>query len=260
MPARGGTTTPSESTRRSAREGRSGHRRLASTVRARPRSQARGRRRLWHERTDRARRRPRDPAAGGRRRPRPGLRKSTSRGGNHGAGGQIASSTCRSRRSSGSSKESTISSGPRPSPAAGSMGSKPPRSHSVNRAVADQDLLRRTKEEIRTRVKELEPLVKEHERLRRALEALEASAQAASPSRRRAGGRRRRPASARRAGRGERRQQLLKLLATDPGLRPSEAAHRLSINPSQVHSLAKRLEEEGSLERQEGRLYPSGRS
>jgi len=40
--------------------------------------------------------------------------------------------------------------------------------------------VRRTREEIRTRVKELEPLVNEQERIRRALEALEASAQAPS--------------------------------------------------------------------------------
>ena len=32
----------------------------------------------------------------------------------------------------------------------------------------------------------------------------------------------------------------------------------MAVNPSQVHSLARRLEEEGALERRDGALYPSG--
>jgi hypothetical protein len=130
----------------------------------------------------------------------------------------------------------------------------------VLRSMADQDLLQRARAEIRARVKELEPLVKEHGRLQSALKALEASDQPASTRRQRSAGGRQRRTPARRAGRGKRREQLLELLGADPGLRPAEAAHRMSINPSQLHSLAKRLEEEGSVQRQEGRLYLSGRS
>ena len=39
--------------------------------------------------------------------------------------------------------------------------------------MAEQDLLDRTRQELRVRLKELEPLVREHERLRSALAALE---------------------------------------------------------------------------------------
>jgi transcriptional regulator with GAF, ATPase, and Fis domain len=128
----------------------------------------------------------------------------------------------------------------------------------VVRCVADRDLLERAREEIRARLEELEPLVTEHERLQRALSALEASDQPTPPN----GGtvERQRPGTSRRAKRGERRRQLLELLETEPGLRPSQAAERMSIDPNQLRSLAKRLEEEGSVQRREGRLYPSRRS
>jgi len=126
--------------------------------------------------------------------------------------------------------------------------------------MADQDLLQRARAEIRTRIKELEPLVNEYERLQSALKALGASDRPASTRRQRGAGGRRRRTPARRAARGERREQLLELLRADPGLRPAQAAHRMSIHPSQLHLLAKRLEEEGSVQRQEGRLYLSGRS
>jgi len=75
---------------------------------------------------------------------------------------------------------------------------------------------------------------------------------------RRASRQRGRPTTSRRAGRGERRTQLLELLQAEPGLRPSEAAQRMAVNPSQVHSLVRRLEEDGALERRDGALYPSG--
>ncbi len=128
----------------------------------------------------------------------------------------------------------------------------------VIRYVADRDLLERAREEIRARLEELEPLVTEHARLQDALSALEASDQPTPPSRATGGGRR--PATSRRAGRGERRRQLLELLETEPGLQPSQAARRMSIHPNQLRSLAKRLEDEGSVQRREGRLYPSASS
>ena len=124
--------------------------------------------------------------------------------------------------------------------------------------MAEQDLLNRTTQEIRSRLKELEPLVREHERLQAALTALESSVgeKSAPPRRGRAGrGRGRGPTTAGRAGRGERRQQLLEVLNGEPGLRPSEAAKRMGINPAQLHALARRLEEGGELERRDGALY-----
>ena len=118
------------------------------------------------------------------------------------------------------------------------------------------DLLKRTTDEIRARVKELEPQVREHERLRAALQSLEGSGER-SRGRPRSSGRpstRRRTTSGR-AGRGERRDQLLRVVQAEPGVRPSKAAHQMGINPSQLHSLSRRLEEAGELERRDGGLY-----
>jgi len=101
--------------------------------------------------------------------------------------------------------------------------------------------------------------VREHERLEAALTALESTGEKRLPRRGRAGrGRGRGPTTARRAGRGERRQQLLDVLTAEPGLRPSEAAKRMGINPAQLHALARRLEEAGELERHDGVLYARG--
>jgi transcriptional regulator with GAF, ATPase, and Fis domain len=122
--------------------------------------------------------------------------------------------------------------------------------------MANQDVLERTKRDIRARLDEIEPLVAERDRLRAALEALEAG-ESPKGAARRASTQRRRPTTSRRAGRGERRTQLLELLQTEPGLRPSDAARQMGIKPAQLHSLARRLEENGELERREGALFPS---
>ena len=122
--------------------------------------------------------------------------------------------------------------------------------------MAEQSLLERTKQEIRARLNEIEPLVAERDRLRAALEALEAG-EAPKRTSRRTNRQRGRPTVSPRAGRGERRTQLLELLRTEPGLRPAEAARRMGINPAQLHSLARRLEENGELERRDGALYPA---
>ena len=120
--------------------------------------------------------------------------------------------------------------------------------------MATDDVLSRTTQEIRDRLKELEPLVREHERLQSALKALETSDAPRSHPRR---GRSRKPTTSRRAGRGERRQQLLDVVNAEPGLRPSEAAKRIGINPAQLHALVKRTEEAGALKRRDGALYPA---
>ena len=96
--------------------------------------------------------------------------------------------------------------------------------------MAEQDLLERAKGEVRERLQELDPLIEERDRLRGALEALEAGE---GPKRAsgRASRQRGRSTTSRRAGRGERRAQLLELLRAEPGLRPSEAARRMAVNP-----------------------------
>jgi hypothetical protein len=120
-----------------------------------------------------------------------------------------------------------------------------------------EDLLKRTTEELRKRMKELEPQVQEHKRLQNALAALdEPSGEKSSPRRPRGGsGRGRRRTTSSRAGRGERRQQLLRVVQAEPGIRPSKAAHQMGINPSQLHALSRRLEEGGELQRRDGGLH-----
>jgi hypothetical protein len=120
-----------------------------------------------------------------------------------------------------------------------------------------QDLLKRTTDELRKRLNELAPQVQEHERIQKALAVLDKpTGRKSSPRRSRgtgASGRRRTTSG--RAGRGERRQQLLRVVQTEPGIRPSEAARQMGINPSQLHALSRRLEEAGELERRDGGLH-----
>ena len=124
------------------------------------------------------------------------------------------------------------------------------------------DLLKRTTQEIQGRLKQLEPLVREHERLRRALSALTGGEETPKPTPKRRGsgrsqGQRAQRKQTKRAGRGERREQVLRVVGEEPGLTPSEAARRVGIQQSQLHSLVKRLEEEGAIERRDGALYPA---
>jgi len=124
------------------------------------------------------------------------------------------------------------------------------------------DLLKRTTNEIRARIKELEPQVREYERLQGALAALDARD---APQKRERGRRptqtaRRKQGTKRRAGRGQRKEQLLRVVGEEPGLRPSEAARRVGIQPSQLHTLARGLQEEGSIERRDGALFPASAS
>ena len=116
-----------------------------------------------------------------------------------------------------------------------------------------QDLLKRTRDEIRQRLKDLAPQVQEHERLQEALAALDKPTGRKSFPRKSRGGASHTSSS--RAGRGERRQQLLRVVQAEPGIRPSEAARQMGINPSQLHSLSRRLEEGGELERRDGGLH-----
>jgi hypothetical protein len=123
--------------------------------------------------------------------------------------------------------------------------------------MAAQDLIERTRREMKTRLAEIEPLVKERDQLRSALAALDGEQAGEKRRATRAKRQRGRPTTSRRAGRGQRRKQLLDILQAEPGLRPSEAARRIGIHPAQLHALAKRAEEDGALERREGLLYPA---
>ena len=119
-----------------------------------------------------------------------------------------------------------------------------------------QDLLKRTTDELRKRLKELEPQVQEHKRLQKAVAALDPRREKSSPRPSRGtGGRGGRRTTSGRAGRGERRKQLLGVVQSEPGIRPSDAARQMGINPSQLHALSRRLEEGGELERRDGGLH-----
>lgn|SRR5215210_4316607 len=121
--------------------------------------------------------------------------------------------------------------------------------------MAEQDLLERTRQELRARLKKLEPLVGEHERVRSALAALESQGPSQGGGRESGRIQRARRKQTKRAGRGERREQVLRAVSEEPGLRPSEAARSVGIQPSQLHALVKRLEDDGAIERRDGNLY-----
>ena len=120
------------------------------------------------------------------------------------------------------------------------------------------DLVARTRAEIRARLEEIAPLLQEREKLERALAALEQLEPAARQDGSRPARRARRRPSARAAGerapRGQRRQQLLALVAANPGITPTNAAQLMGVSPSQVSTLARRLEQAGETERRDGGL------
>ena len=122
--------------------------------------------------------------------------------------------------------------------------------------MAEEHLLGRVRREIRQRLEATESLIRERERLERALQALEGlgdgpvEAEAAPRAARRRDSRPQR----RRAPRGQRRDELLRLVKGSPGLSVSEAARQIGISPSQAFSLVRRLEEEGTVRREGRRL------
>lgn len=134
------------------------------------------------------------------------------------------------------------------------------------------ELIDRVKKDIDRRLEELRPQVEEIPRLEAALTALDASgggrgqvrrsARAASRTRGRprgsagASARRRGGAPRRRARRGQRREELLQLVAGNPEITIAEAARTMGVSSPQVSVLVRRLEEEGVLERSDGRFVP----
>jgi transposase-like protein len=126
------------------------------------------------------------------------------------------------------------------------------------------ELIDRIKKDIDDRLEELRPQIEEIPKLEAALAALETTdaepETAAGPGRRRpgraggraAGARRRGPR--RRARRGQRREQLLQLIRGNPEITIAEAARQMGVSPPQVSTLVRRLREEGTLERSDGRF------
>ena len=131
------------------------------------------------------------------------------------------------------------------------------------------ELIDRIKKDIDARLDELRPQVEEIPRLEAVLAALDSPGGgggqrlgrgAGAPARgARGAARPRREASSsggprRRARRGQRREELLQLLASNPEVTIAEAARQMGVSSPQVSTLVRRLEEEGVLQRSEGRF------
>lgn len=125
------------------------------------------------------------------------------------------------------------------------------------------ELIDRIKKDIDDRLEELRPQVEEIPRLEAVLAALGGEAgqtgsePGGSPSRgpgRPRGAARSRAGLRPRARRGQRREELLQLVAGYPEITIAEAARQMGVSSPQVSTLVRRLEEEGALERSEGRF------
>ncbi len=133
------------------------------------------------------------------------------------------------------------------------------------------ELIDRIKQDIDDRLEEMRPQVEEIPRLEAVLAALESAGGgegqtthkgAKSPGRGRGrgttagrgGARRASKGPRRRARRGQRREELLQLVAGYPEITIAEAARQMGVSSPQVSTLVRRLEEEGVLERSDGRF------
>ena len=130
------------------------------------------------------------------------------------------------------------------------------------------DLIERIKNDIDSRLEELRPQVEEIPRLESVLAALEAAGDGQTErggartsrgrGRPRSGGaaattsRTARPR--RRARRGQRREEFLQLIKGHPEITIAEAARQIGVSPPQISTLVRRLEEEGVVERADGRF------
>jgi hypothetical protein len=132
------------------------------------------------------------------------------------------------------------------------------------------ELIDRITKDIDDRLEELRPQIEEIPRLEAALAALDATSGATGTGRRSgraapagrgrtrgggaAGTTRRGGAPRKRARRGQRREELLQLVAGDPQITIAEAARTMGVSSPQVSVLVRRLEEEGVLRRSDGRF------
>ena len=132
------------------------------------------------------------------------------------------------------------------------------------------DLTDRIRNDIDNRLEELRPQIEEIPRLEAVLAALDAagdgqSERPSTPTTRGGGRSRGRGASAattrsrasrprRRARRGQRREEFLQLVKGQPEITIAEAARQIGVSPPQISTLVRRLEEEGVIQRTDGRF------
>ena len=131
------------------------------------------------------------------------------------------------------------------------------------------DLIDRIRNDIDSRLEELRPQIEQIPRLESVLAALEAAGdgQGAGGGARTGRGRgrpRSRGATAastsrasrprRRARRGQRREEFLQLVTGHPEITIAEAARQIAVSPPQISTLVRRLEDEGVIERADGRF------
>lgn len=131
------------------------------------------------------------------------------------------------------------------------------------------DLIDRIRNDIDSRLDELRPQIEEIPRLESVLAALEAagdgqsSSGEARPTRGRGRPRSRGAAAVttsrtsrprRRARRGQRREEFLQLVKGHPEITIAEAARQIGVSPPQISTLVRRLEDEGAIQRADGRF------
>jgi hypothetical protein len=113
------------------------------------------------------------------------------------------------------------------------------------------DFLDEKRKEIDARLRELRPLVDEYSRLEKAAAALAGVGGSERPARRRrrnaAGGRRGRP-----RGSGNRAKQALELVRARPGIKISEMAEAMGIQPNYLYRVMPTLEAEGQVVKRDG--------
>jgi hypothetical protein len=115
------------------------------------------------------------------------------------------------------------------------------------------DFLDEKRKEIDARLRDLRPLVDEYQRLEKAAAALSGVGASERPARRRsrAGGRRGRP-----RGSGNRAKQALELVRARPGIKISEMADAMGIQPNYLYRVMPTLESEGQVVKRDGGFHP----
>src|SRR5829696_3564651 len=120
------------------------------------------------------------------------------------------------------------------------------------------DFLDEKRKEIDARLRELRPLVDEFQRLEKAAAALSGVGGSERPARRRrgaaraGGGRRGRP-----RGSGNRAKQALELVRARPGIKISEMADAMNIQPNYLYRVMPTLESEGQITKRDGGWHPA---
>jgi len=116
------------------------------------------------------------------------------------------------------------------------------------------ELVSRVLKDLRARQKELQPLAEEYREVESTIDALEQTVGPADGTPRR-GARRKSSSTGARRGRprkGEptRSDQFLALVREHPGISISEAAQRMSVQPTSLYRVSARLEQEGRIARE----------